>query len=80
MRLSVWGAERRAVRARQRAFQRPAAGRPGRSDEHDAHTTLNEGYAYWRDALGVGWGVQVGRQDFDERREWLYDQNPTRCA
>jgi len=36
---------------------------------------LSEAYGYWSDALGSGLDLQVGRQDFDERREWLYDQN-----
>ena len=44
-------------------------------DEHESKVLLNESYAYWRDAFGSGWDVQGGRQDFDERREWLYDQN-----
>ncbi|MCC7012223.1 MAG: hypothetical protein IT454_06670 [Planctomycetes bacterium] len=45
------------------------------TDEHDTAAILNEGYLYWRDALSSGFDLQAGRQDFDERREWLYDQN-----
>jgi alginate production protein len=36
---------------------------------------LSEGWVYWSDILGSGADLQVGRQDFDDRREWLYDQN-----
>jgi alginate production protein len=51
-----------------------------RSDEDDgrSHTdnlVVSEAFGYWRDALGLGWDLQFGRQDFDDRREWLYDQN-----
>lgn len=34
-----------------------------------------EAYGYWRDPLGGGFDLQLGRQDFDEPREFLYDQN-----
>ena len=47
-------------------------------DDHDftdQNTVLTEGFGYWRDLAGTGWDLQLGRQDFDERREWLYDQN-----
>lgn len=40
---------------------------------HDG--TLTEAYGYLRDPFGVGVDLQIGRQDFDEPREWLYDQN-----
>jgi alginate production protein len=51
-----------------------------RHDEADGQShaddvILAEAFGYWRDALGWGWDVQVGRQDFDEKREWLYDEN-----
>ncbi len=51
-----------------------------RDDDEDGRSTdgdgeLGETFVYWRDALGSGLDVQVGRQDFDERREWIYDQN-----
>lgn len=42
---------------------------------HETDTRLSEGYGYWRDALGWGFDLQVGRQDFEDKREWLYDQN-----
>ncbi|NNE09354.1 MAG: alginate export family protein, partial [Gemmatimonadetes bacterium] len=29
----------------------------------------------WSPAAAPSWAVQVGRQDFDEEREWLYDEN-----
>jgi len=44
-------------------------------DDQDENTTLSELYGYFRDLGQSGWDLQVGRQDFDERREWLYDQN-----
>ncbi len=36
---------------------------------------LNEAHLYLRDVLFDGVDLQVGRQDFDEEREWLYDEN-----
>ena len=39
------------------------------------NTKVGELYGHWRDPLGIGWDVRVGRQDFDDQREWLYDQN-----
>jgi len=42
---------------------------------HQSNTQLSEGYLYWRGPLGLGFDLQVGRQDFDDKREWLYDQN-----
>lgn len=36
---------------------------------------LTEAYGYARDPFGLGVDLQVGRQDFDEPREWLYDRN-----
>ncbi|MAE29060.1 MAG: alginate export family protein [Planctomycetota bacterium] len=36
---------------------------------------LSEAWGYVRQALGSKFDVQLGRQDFDEPREWLYDQN-----
>ncbi|QDV08188.1 hypothetical protein Poly30_37240 [Planctomycetes bacterium Poly30] len=36
---------------------------------------LNEAHVYWRDVLIKGLDLQIGRQDFDEEREWLYDEN-----
>jgi alginate production protein len=44
-------------------------------DSHQDDLTLSEAFGYWRDALGLGWDLQLGRQDFDEQREWLYDEN-----
>lgn len=34
---------------------------------------LYEGYVLWRDIAGLPLAAQVGRQDFDEYREWLFD-------
>lgn len=41
--------------------------------QHDRD--LTEAYGYWLDPFGGGIDLQVGRQDFDEPREWLYDRN-----
>lgn len=38
-------------------------------------TKLGETYLYWIDPFGIGLDLQIGRVDFDDRREWLYDQN-----
>ena len=37
--------------------------------------SLGETWLRWHDALGRGVDLQVGRQDFDDEREWIYDQN-----
>ena len=53
----------------------------GRSLEEDedaestSRTRLGETFFYVRDVFGAGVDVQVGRQDFDDEREWIYDQN-----
>lgn len=44
-------------------------------DFHRNEGELSEAYAYLRNVLTPGLDVQVGRQDFDEQREWLYDEN-----
>ncbi|MEZ6005528.1 MAG: alginate export family protein [Planctomycetota bacterium] len=41
----------------------------------DSDGRLSEAYVYLRDAGRPGLDLQIGRQDFDERREWLYDEN-----
>jgi hypothetical protein len=49
-----------------------------REDEHIERSNngvVTELYGYWRDPVGAGFDVQAGRQDFDEPREWLYDEN-----
>ena len=38
-------------------------------------TKLGETYLYWIDPFGGGIDLQAGRVDFDDGREWLYDQN-----
>ncbi len=43
-------------------------------DERTSELRIGEAYAYLRDVFASGWDVQLGRQDFDEKREWLYDQ------
>lgn len=44
-------------------------------NERDVDGTLTELYGYFRDPLGMGFDVQAGRQDFDEPREWIHDEN-----
>ena len=37
---------------------------------------IGELWAYWRNAFGsTEFDLQVGRQDFDDQREWIYDEN-----
>lgn len=47
----------------------------GSARESTSATRLTEAFGYWRDVYGAGFDLQIGRQDFDEEREWLYDQN-----
>lgn len=49
-------------------------------DEQDGHrnddvTRFGETYAYWVDPFDRGLDLQIGRVDFDDEREWLFDQN-----
>ena len=45
-------------------------------DSNDFQEGLGETFVYWLNAFGrPRLDVQAGRQDFDEEREWLYDQN-----
>lgn len=44
-------------------------------EEHRSNTRIAELYGYWRDVQDLPLDVQLGRQDFDEEREWLWDQN-----
>jgi alginate production protein len=51
-----------------------------RDDEKDGYTSINGGklselYGYWKDIGGHALDLQMGRQDFDEQREWLWDEN-----
>jgi alginate production protein len=43
--------------------------------ESSDETVISEAYGYFRGVLLSGLDLQIGRQDFDEKREWLYDQN-----
>lgn len=47
------------------------------ADQTDERTELNlkRGYVRWRDFLIPSVDIQVGRQRFIDRREWLYDEN-----
>jgi len=38
-------------------------------------TRLGESFIYLDDPFRVDFDIQAGRMDFDDRREWLYDQN-----
>lgn len=40
-----------------------------------ADTRLSETYLYWLNIFGSSVDLQVGRVNFDDEREWLYDQN-----
>lgn len=42
---------------------------------YDGEMRLGETFGYWIDPLGWNLDIQAGRIDFDERREWLFDQN-----
>ena len=45
------------------------------ANERSIDGTVTELYGYWRDPLRLGFDVQAGRQDFDEPREWIHDEN-----
>jgi len=47
----------------------------GDGSRSDSNTRLSEAWGNWHGIMGSGFSLQFGRQDFDERREWLYDQN-----
>ncbi len=38
-------------------------------------TRLSESFIFLDDPFGVDFDIQAGRMDFDDRREWVYDQN-----
>ncbi|MFT7463520.1 MAG: hypothetical protein ACI9EF_001864 [Pseudohongiellaceae bacterium] len=62
------------------ALVRLRAERSSQRDANDPNLSevngnVAEAYGYWRDPFGSGFDLQLGRQDFDEPREWLYDQN-----
>ena len=51
-----------------------------RDDDDDGRlnngvTKFGETYLYWIDPFGIGLDIQAGRADFDDEREWIYDQN-----
>jgi len=46
------------------------------SQDEDMALRLGENFLYWSDAFGVpDLDLQFGRQDFDDQREWIYDEN-----
>ncbi len=51
-----------------------------RQDESDGYTQtrrehITEAFGYWSDVFGVPVDLQVGRQNYYDDREWLWDQN-----
>lgn len=44
-------------------------------DSSNSTVKISEAYLALNDLLGVGSSLVVGRQDFDDTREWIYDQN-----
>ncbi len=42
---------------------------------NDGETKLGETFLYWINPFGIDLDLQIGRVDFDDAREWLYDQN-----
>ena len=51
-----------------------------RDDDEDGTITdgaaqLGETYVYLENPFALGLDLEIGRQDFDDPREWLYDQN-----
>lgn len=40
-----------------------------------ARFQIREAYVVYRDIFNLPFGFKIGRQDFDESREWLYDHN-----
>lgn len=47
----------------------------GGSHERTGQPHVNEAWVSWRDIARSGVDVRVGRLDFDEPREWVYDRN-----
>lgn len=46
----------------------------GAFHDTESRVWLGEAYLLFRE-IGFGFDLQLGRQDFDDSREWLYDQN-----
>lgn len=45
-------------------------------DSEDIYNSrLGESFVFWDNPFGIDFDLQAGRMDFDDRREWLYDQN-----
>ncbi len=47
----------------------------GTGHDRSSDWLVNEAWVGWRDIGDTGIELRTGRQDFDDRREWLYDQN-----
>ena len=48
---------------------------PFHPNRSEGNIRLAEAYVLWRDVFTRRLGLKIGRQDFDEKREWLYDEN-----
>ncbi len=59
-----------AVRARQRFYLESDLG----LEDEDLEVQLYQAYVLWRNVAGRPLALQVGRQEFEEPREWLYDE------
>jgi alginate production protein len=51
-----------------------------RKDDHfdrfeDTDSRLGESFLFFNDPFDVDFDIQAGRMSFDDRREWVYDQN-----
>lgn len=65
------------------SFSTRLAGRVGldtRQDEKDGYSDgltsrLTEAYFYWNDIFSLPLALQIGRQDYYDEREWLWDEN-----
>lgn len=79
-RLSISGQLRWTPNDRSSALLRGRFTRNGRLQEGDpdevtTNPDLSEAWLRVRRIANTGFEIQVGRQDFDEPREWIYDEN-----
>ncbi len=47
----------------------------GSAHDHLSDFGVNEAWVAWRDIAHTGIDLRAGRQDFDDLREWVYDEN-----
>jgi alginate production protein len=62
-------------RGRASYLHRTEADEADLADEDREEARVSELWGYWARILGSDLDLQFGRQDFDEPREWIYDQN-----